>query len=264
MGAISFAQASGLTYLHTPFSFIAHAERPMPEWAGAWETFFNLGAGEPVPGPRSREAVDYCRHFNDLWLYFGWRGREDELFHRFKTLLPEFRRRYYLNKSPRKTEGLTVAVHVRRGDSLPDNPAYYTSNETILRTITLVKSVLEARGANYSIGLYSEGDRADFAELSLPGVELFLDADPLWTLEELIEADILIMAKGCFSRYASLISDGVKIGVREPEWGSYLLPQDNWVESLPDGSFDCSAFEHELSRVMMSKECAWPDNCPSR
>lgn len=264
MGTISFARSSGLTYLHTPFSSIAHAERPMQEWAKAWETFFNLGAGELAPGPQSHKAVDYCRHFNDLWLYFGWRGREDKLSHQFRTLLPEFRRRYYLNKSPRKTEDLTVAVHVRRGDSLPDNPSYYTSNETILRTMTLLKSVLDARGVDYSIRLYSEGDRADFEEVSLPGVELFLDADPLWTLEELVEADILIMAKGCFSRCASLLSDGVKIGVHEPEFGWYLLPQDNWVECLPDGSFDCTAFERELSLVMSSKTCERPMNYPSR
>lgn len=157
-----------------------------------------------------------------------------------------------------------MAVHVRRGDSLPDNPSYYTSNETILRTMTLLKSVLDARGVDYSIRLYSEGDRADFEEVSLPGVELFLDADPLWTLEELVEADILIMAKGCFSRCASLLSDGVKIGVHEPEFGWYLLPQDNWVECLPDGSFDCTAFERELSLVMSSKTCERPMNYPSR
>jgi hypothetical protein len=252
MSAIGFARVSGLTYVHTPFTSIAHVERPMQEWARAWETFFNLGAGELASGLQSHKAVDYCRHFNDLWLYFGWRGREDELFHRFRTLLPEFRRRYYLNKSPRRTEDLTVAVHVRRGDAHPDNSSYYTSNEAILRTMTLVKSVLDARGLNYSIGLYSEGDRADFEEVSLPGVELFLDADPLWTLEELVEADILIMAKGCFSRYASMLSDGVKIGVRESEWGCYLLP-DNWVACLLDGSFDCTAFEHELSLVISSK-----------
>src|SRR5580698_509724 len=46
MKAITFARSSGLTYVHTPFSAIGHAERPMKEWAAAWEQLFNLGAGE--------------------------------------------------------------------------------------------------------------------------------------------------------------------------------------------------------------------------
>jgi hypothetical protein len=41
--------------------------------------------------------------------------------------------------------------------------------------------------------------------------ELFLDADAIWTMLEMIEADVLIMAKGSFSYVAALISDGIKL-----------------------------------------------------
>ena len=46
MKSIAFARACGLDYAHTPFSEIAHADRPMKEWAGAWERLFNFGLGE--------------------------------------------------------------------------------------------------------------------------------------------------------------------------------------------------------------------------
>lgn len=262
MNAINFARSSGLTYLHTPFTLIQHAERPMEEWVTAWETLFNLGADEVVCDIERHEVVNFCCNFTDLELCFGWRCRRDELAHRFKAIIPEFRRKYYLNKSPRTTDEVTVAVHIRRGDTSADNDGYFTSNETILRTITAVKSILDTRKVKYRIRVYSQGNSADFAELSLPGVELFLDVDAVWTMQELIEADILIMAKGCFSYYAALISNGIKIF--EPitmsgndflpgwKWW-YLSPMDSWLPCLADGSFDRAAFERQLFLVIQAK-----------
>jgi len=256
MKAINFARSCGLTYVHTPFTRIEHAERPMKEWATSWETFFNLGAGEVVCDIPRHEVVNFSANFNNLERCFGWYWRRDELAHRFKTMVPEFRRKYYLNKSPRTTGEVTVAVHIRRGDALPDNQDYFTSNETVLRTITAVKRILDIHQAKYRISIYSQGNRADFAELSLPDVEFFLDADAIWTMEELIEADILVMAKGCFSYYAALISDGIKIG--DPDRWSISptdswIPTDGWVPCQVDGSFDSAAFERQLLVLIQAK-----------
>ena len=68
MNAINLACSSGLTYVHTPFTLIAHADRPMEEWAVAWETLFNLGAGEVVCEAERREVVSYCHNFTALEL----------------------------------------------------------------------------------------------------------------------------------------------------------------------------------------------------
>jgi hypothetical protein len=262
MNAINFARSFGLTYLHTPFTHIHHAERPMQEWVKAWETLFNLSAGEIVCDVEKHKVVNYCYNFTDLELLFGVPFRKEEMADRFKALLPEFRRKYYLNKSPRMTDEVTVAVHVRRGDAKPDNPDYFTSNETILRTIDSVKSILVAQNLKHRIRIFSQGHRADFAEFLLPGVELFLDGDAVWTMQELIEADILIVAKGCFSYYAALISDGIKLF--EPlilsgddylsswKWRS-VPPTESWVPCLPDGSFDRAAFERQLFLVIQTK-----------
>jgi hypothetical protein len=272
MNAINFARAFGLTYVHSPFTVIEHSERPMEEWVAAWEALFNLGAGEAVCDTHRLDAVNFSYNFNDLDRCFEWRSRGDELAHRFKAIIPEFRRKYYLNKSPRRTEEVTVAVHIRRGDdALPDNPDYYTSNESILRTITSVKSILDIHKVKYRIRVYSQGNRVDFEELSLPGVEFFLDIDAVWTMQELIEADVLIMAKGCFSYCAGLISDGIKICEAMttsaddlPGWRwLYLSQPESWLMSQADGSFESATFEHQLFVLIQSKAMA-VTNAPTR
>jgi hypothetical protein len=264
MNAINFARALGLTYVHSPFTVIQHADRPMEKWVAAWEALFNLGAGEAGCDIHSLDAVNFSYNFNDLDRCFGWRSRGDELAHRFKTIIPEFRRKYYLNKCPRKGVGVTVAAHVRRGDVSQKDLDYFTSNGAILRTITSVKSMLDTHKVRYRICVYSQGNQADFAELALPGVEFFLDADAVWTMQEMIEADVLIMAKGCFSYCAGLISDGIKIyeamSTSADDLPGYrwlhLYPSDSWLMSQADGSFDSAAFERQLSALTQSKAMA--------
>ena len=265
MNAINFARSFGLNYAHTPFTQIRHAEQPMEEWVSAWEKLFNLGAGEAVCDVGRRDAVNFSYNFTNLDLCFGWRCRGDQLADHFKTIIPEFRHKYYLNAAPRTSDDLSVAVHVRRGDVSAADPGYFTSNQTILRTVTAVKSILDTHKVNYRISAYSQGKSADFEDLSEAGVELFLDADAVWTMQKLIEADILIMAKGCFSYYAGLISDGIKIFEPELLLGDDFLPSwkwrsvpptQSWIPSRSDGSFDGVAFERQLLTIIRAKTTA--------
>lgn len=269
MNAINFARISGLTYLHTPFMTIHHADRPMEEWVRGWETLFNLGAGEVACDARRHEVVNYCYNWDALELCFGWRDRREHTTHCFKALIPEFRRKYYLNKSPREADGVTVALHVRRGDVSGSQDGNFTSTEAIVKTIITVKAILEAQPVNYRVRVYSQGSIADFPELSPLGLEFFLDADAIWTMRELIEADILIMAKGFFSYYAGLISDGIKIFEPRaislsskrflPSWAwMYLSPADDWLPCRADGSLDRAAFERQLSLLMRAKAALGP------
>jgi hypothetical protein len=273
MNAINFANCSGLTYVHTRFTLIRHADRPMKEWAAAWEALFNLGAGEVVCEAERREAVSYCHNFASLMLCLGWSHRSDELGRSFKAMVPQFRSKYYVNKSPRTTEEVTVAVHMRRGFDVSANDGLRTSTEPTLRTITLVKAVLDTHGIRHRVSVYSEGNRADFAEICIPGVELskfrighysdrgsddrsgvsvpsvesFVDIDAIRAMQELIEADVLIMSKSSFCYCAALISDGIKIfePMREP--------LDGWLLRSEDGSFDRAAFECQISSLIRAK-----------
>ena len=58
MNALNFARASGIPYLHTPFTKINHADQPMQEWTVAWEKLFNFGAGEIPCDDRRYEYLD--------------------------------------------------------------------------------------------------------------------------------------------------------------------------------------------------------------
>jgi hypothetical protein len=83
-------------------------------------------------------------------------------------------------------------------------------------------------------------------------------------MQELIGADVLIMAKGCFSYCAALVSDGIKICEARstsaddlPGWRWLeLYPPECWLMSQADGSFDSAAFERQLSARIQSKAMA--------
>ncbi|HWH58609.1 MAG TPA: hypothetical protein VN682_13335 [Terriglobales bacterium] len=263
LNAINFARSYGFEYVHTPFSFIGHAERPKEEWAAVWESLFNLGSGETPCNEKRRDVVEFSHNFTQLGKCFGSKWRWDEMAERFRAAIPEVRRKYYLNKSPVKTNQITVAVHIRRGDVSQGHPGYFTSNEVILRTIAVAQSVLNGRNVQYKVDVHSEGGTADFAEFSRLGVKLFLNVDAVWTMKELINADVLIMAKGCFSYCAGLISDGIKLFEPNPlpdhnaaspgwKWRS-VAPAESWIPCKPDGSFDSTAFERQLILLIEAK-----------
>jgi hypothetical protein len=287
MNAINFARAFGLSYVHSPFTAIQHADRPMKEWVAAWEALFNLGAGEGVCGDNRIDAVNFSHNFNDLDRCFRWRSRGNELAHHFKAIIPEFRRKYYLNKSPRETVEVTVAVHMRRGYDVSPNDYLFTSTDSILRTIKLVRGVLDSHSIRHKISVYSEGNAADWADipelglskyrvgryldgsdgntdLSRPVAESVLDIDAFRAMHELIEADVLITAKSCFSYCAGLLSEGIKICEAKstsaddlPGWRWLeLCSPESWLKSQADGSFDSAAFERQLSARIQSKAIA--------
>lgn len=264
MNAINFARASGLPYMHKPFAVIGHADRPTEQWTAAWEHLFNLGEGEAKWDAKRRDVVNYRYIAENLELCFGWSERRQELTRHFKAMIPEFRRKYYGDKLPRRTDEITVAVHIRRGDVPALNEDMFTSTETVVRTVEAAKRSLDRLGVDYRIRVYSQGRAADFPELAALGVDLFLDADAIWTMQELIEADVLVMAKSSFSHCAGFLSDGIKLfepyAIQDPKngymasWGwTLLFPSDDWIARDDDGAFDQAAFERQLAVLLRSK-----------
>lgn len=248
MWAINFARICGLTYVHTPFNRIWHADRPMREWVDAWEAHFNLGIGEVAADSGDHDVVNFFYNFHDLLSLFG--VTVDDLTRAFDVTIPEFRRKYYSNKSPRRKEVLTVCVHVRRGDITSSRPDMWTSTSVIAKTMAKVRAVLDGYRFKHKICVFSQGNYKDIAELDGPGTEFFLDADPFWSMQEIIEADILITAKSSFSYVAALISEGIKI--YEPCLD--YPPLSSWVIRGPNGEFDCATFEHQLLRHVESRK----------
>ena len=240
MRAINFARICGLTYVHTPFHEIRHADRSMQEWVDAWEANFNFGVGEVATDGDNSQVVNFVYNFSELLSLFG--VSIGDLTCTFEATIPEFRRKYYSNKCYRKrNEVLTVGVHVRRGDITSSRPEMWTSTSFVAETIAHVRALLDAHCIKYKICVFSQEDCANLAELDLPDTEFFCNADPIWSMQEAIEADILIMAKSCFSYVAALISSGIK--VYEP---FFFPPLTSWVIRGPKDEFDCRGFERQL------------------
>lgn len=254
MNAINFARSFGLIYVHTPFARINFSDRPMQDWVEGWENLFNFGLGEISCQQYGEMAIDFAYTFDDLALCFPWKDRLDEMSLRFKALLPEFRRKYYSNKSPRSNSEVEVAVHLRRGDVFAGH-AYFTSNEIVLQTIRQVQSILDARSVPYKISIYSWGKTSDLGELSNVNAKFFFEMDAIQTMQELIEADVLIMGEGTFSYYAGMISDGIKLwrglpaddeeGLTSWRW-PFVSPDKAWISYGADGSFDSAVFEQQF------------------
>lgn len=244
MRAIEFARTLGLTYIHTPFTDIHHADRPMREWAAAWETHFNLGAGEAtVGGMGTHDAVNFALTFPALRALFGV---EDEDLPFDEALVRDFRRKYYLNKAPRMNAPPSVCIHVRRRNRHDFHSQDATDMACLARVVAQVRAILGALAVDHTLRIFSQGDPADFSALDVPERQLFLDADPLWSMREMIEADLLVTTRGTFGHVTGLLCDGIVLA-------DGLFPsQRGWLTYDVGGGFDTAALASEVSAKMRS------------
>jgi hypothetical protein len=244
MCAITLSRILGISYVHTPFSEIAHADRPMEAWTKAWEEHFNLGAGQEIAVGDPCEKHDFN---GELLACFGFRNTIETL----NTSYKEFQCKYYVNKEKRLNPDIAVSVHVRRGDvSKVSASGFYTDDSYIRNTISQLKQVMYKRGIKHHIKLFSEGEITDFEAFKSLGVELLISFDPLSTMRELIEADVLIMGKGHFSYVAAIISDGIVLC----ESGTW--PLKDWQVLGPNGDFNGGRFTAALEALIQRKERA--------
>jgi len=139
MHAINVSRAYGLIYIHTPFSEIAHADRPMREWIDAWESHFNLGRGEIVADCPVPDIVNYDYIWSfDLNRLLGLDAPPVRL---SEVTISEIRQKYYSDKHPRNNEVVTICVHIRRGDVTSDTcPEIWVPTESIARTLSVVRA----------------------------------------------------------------------------------------------------------------------------
>lgn len=240
MQAIDFARRTGLTYVHTPFSWIHHADRPMPAWAEAWEAHFNLGEGEIRNDRDDRDTVNYAFTFPVLHRLFGL----EETGPAFNdATVRAFRRKYYVNKSPRRNEVLSVCIHARRRNRHDFHADDSTDLPRLARILLRVRAALDARGIDYTLRLFSQGQAEAFRELGLPEGALFLDADPLWSMREMIEADVLVTTLGTFSHVAGLLCGGVVLGDASGP------PPRGWLAYDAAGDFDSGALARAVASL---------------
>lgn len=277
MFTIGFCRAYGVKYRHTPFAAVAHSDRDQDQWDRDWEEFFNLGLGEEPIGSKRNEAFDLFQlcHFktkdgDDLTAfldpplsqprpayYLEIESLPQPQLQAFyaanfvdllKPLIPDFRSRFYSDKLRDKKSAFTVCLHIRRGDVRPTRADMWTDTAIFSRVLDEICEILDCTGIDYAIHIFSQGKREDFQELEKHGPQYFLDDDPLWTLRQLIEADVLLMSKSCYSYVAAILNDAINIHER-----SVWPPFEDWIVRDTDGKLDGAAFERQLrSRLLLA------------
>lgn len=240
MRAIQFARTQGLVYAHTPFSAVHHADRPMRDWATTWESHFNLGAGEATD---TRDAINFAFTFPALYALFGVADDDPPL---DEALVHDFRRKYRLDRPHRANAPPSVCVHVRRQNRHDFHAEDATDMACLTRVVAQARGILRDRGVPQTLRVFSQGDPADFRALDLPEDCLFLDADPVWSMREMIDADLLVTTRGSFSHVAGLLCEGIVLAD-----GSFP-PQRGWLTYDAGGAFDVDALASAVSAKMRS------------
>jgi hypothetical protein len=252
LSIILFAKKFNLEYLHTSISNVEHFTGDRKHWSELWENFFSLGYNEKhlsevnisdqrcvianyppllVKTSNTIFKVSNCHSFTDL-------VSED-----YHLITEDLKRKYYLTKKEdyyKNKSIINVAIHIRRGDVTASTKRFdrYTSNNEVIKKISLVQSILKKREIEFAITIFSQGAPSEFKEFLQFTPDLILDADEFKTFHSLVTADILIMAKSSFSYVAALLNEGIVF--YDPFWHK---PLKNWINVTPD----IAKIEEELS-----------------
>jgi len=257
MSGINFAKAFGATYVDTPFKYIDHAPGDMGAWIEAWEALFHFDKGHDQVDNGKYNIIDYSDYLlnkheinDNTVLRFQQCYWLNRLYpDTFSAVTGDFQHKYGFPTQRDDERHIFVAVHIRRGDvGTHVNALRFTPNEKILTTIRCLKEIEQLLGVTFSIEIFSQGEASEFAEFSELGCRLHLDADAVWTMRKLIEADLLVMSKSSFSYVAALINRGVKI--YEP---TFNPPLSAWVVKRGDGSFDKEIVKVRLAASLDDK-----------
>ncbi len=68
-----------------------------------------------------------------------------------------------------------------------------------------------------------------------------LDADPLWSLQQIIEADVLVTSKSCYSYVGGILAEAIVLHER-----SRFPAMPGWITRDPQGAFDTEEFAGRL------------------
>jgi hypothetical protein len=215
-----FAREMGLQYIHTPFIEIEHG-RGTEDWVQKWETFTNLGAGEPtfvnIGGRIKVKKVDSPEYIfkkrNTLYVVSQCHSYADRFPDKYSKMKEILRRKYAASGKNIEIHydrsKVNIAVHIRRGD-VKNGSDRHTGNMEVLLIIKQIISVMSDLKLDYAIRVYSEGNTDEFQDL-VPYAEMHLSECPFKTFHNFVQANILVLAKSSYSYSAALFSEGIII-----------------------------------------------------
>lgn len=229
IGVMHYARAHGGRYLHLPFLDVAHREsdpvgRGMTpqQWARRWETFLNLGNGEPslntiaanrlfgrskirwVPGqegtvwndPPDGSRVVVPTSFEFIRQPGAWEySVEPEV---VETVRERFRNAGEIERPADVDERtLVVAIHIRRGDvwrvvrgasSQPDegHRVRFVEEDYYVRIMARIARTLSAVGKKARFHVFTDGTEADFDRFRfLSGQRASLTIEDFGTIDDI-------------------------------------------------------------------------------
>jgi hypothetical protein len=258
VSAMLLARHAGCRYLHSPFASMAHAVGDSAEWAMRWERFFNLGDGE-TPATADVEVVRLSAFVRAPEAYAGrnvvigepgFALPPHELEPVRDKLRAALRVKYWRSPktsipSHRSARGLTVAVHLRRGDVDPSYPGRYAPEDRVLRRVLRLREELALFGVPAAINLYSEGTPEQFRAFAEAGCTLHLSEDPFESFHNMVTADILMTGVSTFSRFAALLSEGIIL-----HWNRKSARLSNYLRWHPNRDIPVSSLRRALVRRM--------------
>ena len=257
LSTMLFARGLGIQYAHTPFSQIAHNDEGDERWEAKWEDFFHFGAGEILRDDVENTDIEVIHseflyrvypRARTLWVVPHAHAYADAHAYLYKNLLEALRFKMQLRsvemKSHRWQDRLTIALHLRRGDVSSDEPGRFTANAHALALLENVVELLKSEGLDFGVNLYSEGVLQDFEDFLSPHVRCYIGGSVFETLHNMIDADVLIMAKSSLSYTAGILSGNVSL--YEKFWHT---PLPNWIQVGEQGSFDEAMLVEEIRRL---------------
>lgn len=163
---------------------------------------------------------------------------------------------------------LNVAVHIRKGDILND-PTKYIENDYFFNIASQIEKLSRETKFQIRLHIFSEGKLSkDFPELKwidrkihktqfhtihcnekwylTNDIYVHLDGDPKVDLHHLINADILVMSKSCYSYIAGLYNSG---GIKLYTTWRYKHLSD-WIPLSNDQDNQC--FDHNIFKKKMT------------
>ena len=163
-----------------------------------------------------------------------------------ESLVRDLRRKYYLNKSRRTNAPSSVCIHVRRRNRHDFHAEDATDMACLTRVVARVRAILHELRNEHTLRVFSQGFPSDFSTLDIPESQLLLDADPLWSMREMIEADLLVTTRGTFGHVTGLLCDGIVLA------DDMFPSQGGWLTYDAGGAFDAAALASAVSAKMRS------------
>jgi hypothetical protein len=240
MDAINFCFVNKLTYYHAPFREIAHATKIQEEWAAEWEKFFNFGLSEQCYNESDRTVVNYAYNFSELRLLYNFNDSKFD-----KSVISGLKKKFRAKNGEKHHTYFVVGVHIRCGDvNFDDYPTRFRDIGAVSDIISKIREVLNNAKLSYRVHVFSEGATEDFATLSKDDTTLFLNRDAVWTLTELINSDVLVLANSRFSYIAGILSNGI---ILSENWPRAL---EGWILLRKSCKFNIKEFEDKLRQYI--------------